>query len=173
MTFSRFRWVVTNGWIALGAMQYWNTSIYIYINKYWALQHSWKPSFASQYIYKLFFQRDLDSVTSVWNNHRIRPSKNENVPHGRPSLLYLMPEIYSTRNYIQAVDQRDVDICKSECHFRTGPTCDPEIFELLVLYMAHNGLSPPTNAQEGIELYLNLRSLCFDDLFQWTSLLHS
>lgn len=113
-----------------------------------------------------YFQRDLEKVTSIWNRHRIRPSKNENVPHGRPIVLYAMPELFSTRNYMMAVDQGDVAICKTNCVFRGESPCDSEMFELLITYMVEYGFSPPTTPQEGIDLYYALRPLVLHE-FMW------
>ncbi len=28
-----------------------------------------------------------------WNNHRIRPSRNAEVPSGKPNILYVLPEL--------------------------------------------------------------------------------
>jgi len=75
-----------------------------------------------------------------------------------------MPEIFSTRNYLKAVNHRDVDICRRQCVFRSGPTCDPEVFELLMMYMAENMFEPPTSAQEAVALYHELRPIVLYDL---------
>lgn len=106
----------------------------------------------------------MDAVRAIWNSHRIRPSKNENVPHGRPTVMFSMPEIFHTKNFMKTVDQRDVNICMSECVFRGRSTCDPEMFELLPIYMTENNLAPPTTAREGLELYEKLRTLVLADL---------
>ena len=91
----------------------------------------------------------------------ICPIKNENVPHWRP---VVMSGIFYTRDYLKAVDQRDVNICESGCLFIDRSTCDYEMFELLIIqiiiisailliYMSENNLAPPTSDQEGLELY--------------------
>ena len=86
------------------------------------------------------------------------------MPHGKPVILYSMPEIFFTKDYLKAVDPRDVELCKSGCIFREGPTCDSELFELLIIYMEENQLAPPSTAQEGIDLYYTLRPLVLHDL---------
>ncbi|XP_041364959.1 uncharacterized protein LOC121380210 [Gigantopelta aegis] len=124
-----------------------------------------------QFCFSNLVQNDLDRIVTVWNSHRIRPSKNENVPHGRPMVLYSMPEVFSVRNYMRAVNQTDVDICRTDCLFRDEFTCDQEMFELLLMYMLQYGLEPPTNAQEGVDLYLTLKPLVLRDLFDDATLL--
>ena len=84
--------------------------------------------------------------------------------------MYSMPEIFHTRDYLKAVDQRDVNICESGCLFRDRSTCDPEMFELLLIYMSENNLAPPTTAQEGLELYNALRTLVLADFYMLTDL---
>eukprot|EP00105_Crassostrea_gigas_P025855 XP_011446570.1 PREDICTED: uncharacterized protein LOC105341643 [Crassostrea gigas] len=117
-----------------------------------------------QFCFTALVQRELDAVRAIWNSHRIRPSKNENVPHGRPTVMFSMPEIFHTKNFLKTVDQRDVNICMSECVFRGRSTCDPEMFELLLIYMTENNLSPPTTAREGLKLYEKLRTSVLNDL---------
>ena len=57
-----------------------------------------------------------------------------------------------------------VDICRDECIFRDGITCDHEMFELLITYMVRFEFGPPTSPNEGIYLYRALRPLVIHDL---------
>ena len=91
----------------------------------------------------------------VWNSHWIRPSM----------ILYSKPEVVATRSYMKVVDQRDVDICRTECIFRGKCTCDQDMFELLLTYMVKEGFTLPTKAREGVDLYYTLRPLVLHDLF--------
>ena len=40
-----------------------------------------------------------------------------------------------TKDYMKAVDPIDVELCKSGCIFREGPTFDSNLFELLIKFM--------------------------------------
>ena len=71
-------------------------------------------------------QSDLDQVVSVWNCHQIRPTKNQNLPHGKPVVLFTIPEVYATIDYMNPVGHADIDICLMECIFRSGSPCDEE-----------------------------------------------
>ena len=103
-------------------------------------------------------------MASVWNCHRIRPTKNQNVPSGRPVVLYSMPEVYGQRDFLQPVDQAHIDACRTECTFRDGLPCDKELFELFVIYMAEHNLNPPSDVADGILLYHRLRGMILQDL---------
>ena len=45
-------------------------------------------------------QEDLDSVSSEWNSHRIRPLRDSDCPPGHPNELYFMPQILGMEIYI-------------------------------------------------------------------------
>ncbi|KAF5887205.1 uncharacterized protein DAT39_022327 [Clarias magur] len=45
-------------------------------------------------------QTELDAVKESWNSHLIRPSRNQRVPHGRPEVMYFLPELYNTQDYL-------------------------------------------------------------------------
>ncbi|XP_013378745.2 uncharacterized protein LOC106150459 [Lingula anatina] len=89
-----------------------------------------------QFCFMTLVQTDLDRVTSVWNCHRIRRTKNQNVPNGRPIVLFSMPELYGRRDYLRPVNQGHIEACFTECSFRDGLPCDEELFELFNIYMA-------------------------------------
>ena len=66
---------------------------------------------------------------------------------------------------MKVVDQRDVDICRTECIFQGECTYDQDMFELLLTCVVQEELTPPTNAREGVDLYYTLWPLVPHDLF--------
>lgn len=104
-------------------------------------------------------QDELDATARTWNSHIIRPSKNEAVPHGRPRVMYYIPELYGSQNYICAVNGDDVRECKRGCTFRSTVACDEDIFELCTLFMREQNMQPPSDAYQALDLYLHLRTL--------------
>ncbi|KAL3879648.1 hypothetical protein ACJMK2_031935 [Sinanodonta woodiana] len=84
-------------------------------------------------------QNDIDSMVQVWNVHRIRPTKNQNSPNGRPFVMYKLPMIYGTRSYLQSVDEDKIEICRAECVFRDEHPCDRDVFNICTLYMEEKG----------------------------------
>ncbi|XP_033646897.1 uncharacterized protein LOC117306426 [Asterias rubens] len=104
-------------------------------------------------------QDELDRTADVWNTHIISPSKNENVPHGRPNVMYFVPELYNTKNYTQGITQDDLDECEEECIFRGSIPCDEDVFRLCSFIMAKRHLTLSHDAYSGLELYLVLREV--------------
>ncbi|OWF51202.1 uncharacterized protein LOC110449483 [Mizuhopecten yessoensis] len=51
-----------------------------------------------QFCCMALLQGDLDDMIRVWNAHNIRPTKNQNSPHGRPIVMYMLPSSYDTRS---------------------------------------------------------------------------
>ena len=112
----------------------------------------------------LTLQADLDNTMTTWNTHRIRPTKNQNCPHGRPMVMYMLPASYGTRRYLFEVEQVKIDVCKTECIFREERFCDEDILELCLIYMEENNWTLPATIDEALLLYSNLRNCFLHDL---------
>ena len=96
-------------------------------------------------------------MIKVWNCHLIRPTKNQNSPSGRPVVLYTLPRLFHVTSHVKEVDQNHIEICQSECMFRSHLSCDTDIFDLCMMYMVEDSLQPPENLEEALELYIFLR----------------
>lgn len=110
------------------------------------------------------FQKEIYEVARLWNTHRIRPSKNQNVPSGVPLLMYTAPSLYATRDYLRHVQQDKLDVCQEECMLVTHIPCDHELFELFLLYMEEQNLEVPSDASQAVDLYFHLRNALQTDL---------
>ena len=42
---------------------------------------------------------DLLKVISLWNQHRVRPTRHAECPSGKPNVLYFQPEVYGGSDY--------------------------------------------------------------------------
>ncbi|XP_074525951.1 uncharacterized protein LOC141790170 [Halichoeres trimaculatus] len=102
-------------------------------------------------------QDELDDTAQVWNAHIIRPSKNRNVPSGRPSVMYTLPELYRTRDFLSPVRDQDVQLCKNECIFRLTIPRDPDVYQLCSLLMTESHLTTSTDPYQAVNLYMHLR----------------
>ena len=105
----------------------------------------------------MYIQDDLDVTAKTWNQHRIRPTKNANVPSGRPSVLFKLPALCGTEDYLTDVSPEDMNSCKEVCTFRELVSCDKDIHDLCTLLTAENDLHPPRDPKEGLTLYRMLK----------------
>ena len=100
----------------------------------------------------------------LWNTHHIRNTKNANCPHGRPLVMYSVPTLYNTHNYLHETCERKISACAEECVFRGDTICDDEdIAELCHIYMEENYWQHPCDLVEGIDLYKNLRNSIYSE----------
>ena len=107
----------------------------------------------------LHLQLDLDATFDVWNHHLIRPSCNNRVPSGRPSIMYEAPELYGAHDHLANVTEDEIQVCKSECIMREMCPCeDKDVFQLCVLVMGERNLELPSDAYQATDLYLLLRT---------------
>lgn len=102
------------------------------------------------------FQNELDSAVLVWNTHRIAHSKNSLLPSGRPSLMYELPQIYKTENYIVPVNNAVVEELKESCKFLNTP-CDNSVYQLCNTIIAENVWNKSSDPADAVNLYVNLR----------------
>ena len=72
----------------------------------------------------LFLQQELlNDIQGVWNAHRMRPSKNPNVPSGIPDVMYMAPHLWGAENCLVQLTE-DLTACKHSCKFLSSAPCD-------------------------------------------------
>lgn len=84
------------------------------------------------------FQDELDETSCVWDSHVIRPSKNDRVPSGRPRIMYMFPELYTTDDCISPVEGADALLWQSNCTFRPTAPCDGDIYNICNILMVES-----------------------------------
>ncbi|XDV31020.1 hypothetical protein PO909_033797 [Leuciscus waleckii] len=104
-------------------------------------------------------QDELDDTAQVWNAHTIRPSKNISNPSGRPSVMYGLPELYLTRDFLTSADTESIRFCKNECTFRRPIPCDPDVNELCNIIISDSHLNLPSDPYQAVNLYMHLRDV--------------
>ncbi|CAC5402253.1 unnamed protein product [Mytilus coruscus] len=70
---------------------------------------------------------------------------------GRPYVLYSIPEVYGTSDYVRSPDIDEVEICLEQSTYCSLP-CDEDIYDLANLYMEEIELGLPTDAFEAATL---------------------
>ena len=98
-------------------------------------------------------QNDLDEMKILWNNHRIRYTRNAECPAGRPNVIYFAPERFGGRNGAMAIDQSQLNIAKPYCKKSSIFGCSEEFLQLVSIIMSENNLSMPGNPDEARSLF--------------------
>lgn len=73
----------------------------------------------------------------MWNNHQIRRSNGRDLQYGKPFLMYNLPELYQSKDYLNPVDAERLDVIIHEnvCLWKSDIPCDRDLYELCVLVM--------------------------------------
>ncbi|KAF6721335.1 hypothetical protein FQA47_004064 [Oryzias melastigma] len=110
----------------------------------------------SQFCFMPIIQEVLNDIKSVWNAHRIRPSRNQHVPCGIPNVMYMAPHLWDAEDFLVPLNE-DLTICKSSCTFLSSVPCEIDAFELFTITMQESHLQFPSTMSQSLELYLHLR----------------
>ena len=108
-----------------------------------------------------YIQTELDRTRSYWNHHKIRKSKNTEVPGGSPDIMYLLPGEYGAINRGIAVDTGELQAATSM--YAKQPLefgCSSKFSELAAILMRENNLKYPCELKEAEKLYFELVTLC-------------
>ena len=125
-----------------------------------------RPICLSLYIYfcenvaiysHVILQEELDKTTEVWNSHIIRPSRNNRVPSGRPTLMYYTPVLWGSEDQLCWVSEDDIEDCSTTADFRSLVPCDKDVYDICIAIMSRDNLQPAMDAFEAVNLYLKLQ----------------
>lgn len=105
----------------------------------------------------MIFQNEMDSVVDVWNNHLIRPSRVGTSPHGRPNILYTIPELCHTRDYLSLKSDDEIRNCSNLVEHRNTIPCDEDVYNWCINIMSESNLCLTLDPNEAVNLYLTLK----------------
>ncbi|XP_069108919.1 uncharacterized protein [Argopecten irradians] len=106
---------------------------------------------------RIEMQNELDRTVAVWNSHHIRPSRNDQVPHGRPNSMYYTPNLWGSSDKLCQVADEDINLCTEEVTFRTAIPCDEDVYRLCIEIMRKGHIDPVDEVVSARSLYLHLR----------------
>ena len=89
-----------------------------------------------RFCYMDILRDELYRAARLWNNHRIRPSVNRESPGGRPDLLFSLPEVSGTREFMIEVDKVDINVSQQlvcDSNSEKLLDCTPEFSDLATL----------------------------------------
>ncbi|XP_062422189.1 uncharacterized protein LOC134102881 [Pungitius pungitius] len=116
-----------------------------------------------QFCFLQTIQEELNEVILTWNSHRVRRVHNSRSPHGRPSILHAVPQLFGGRDCLHHVDLENVQVCLEECVFKDFP-CDEDVFHICVDLMSEYNLKLNNDVFETVNLYIELRHLIKNEL---------
>lgn len=107
-----------------------------------------------QFCFMPILQKELHQVAKLWNLHYIRNSTNNDSPHGRPDVLYFLPENRQTVDYKKAFNPMDLNVAESVCGKQKPEYgCLAPFGQLARMLMLEHNLPEPNNADEAKNLY--------------------
>lgn len=115
-------------------------------------------------IYISLLQQDINEMITVWNTHCIRPTKNQNVPSGRPCTMYAIPLVYGTHDYAVEVENHAVTACKDECLLNQDKPSDSDLHELFNILMEEHQLERDMDAYRVLDIYNMLRPIIWQEI---------
>lgn len=112
---------------------------------------------ALRFCFTQLIQRDFDQTVQEWNQHCIRRQNNIESPHGKPDLMYYVPEMYDCEEEKMPLLYPQQDLDEVERFFcREYPSfgCSPEFIEVLNCLVGdvRNFVLPET-VEEAVNLY--------------------
>lgn len=100
---------------------------------------------------------ELQRVARLWNVHKIRLSTNVESPSGRPDVLFFLPEVSNTSNFVSEVCLDELELAEERCCNRAPQSgCCEEFAQLASIIMEEQNLQFPRTAEEATTLYVNL-----------------
>ncbi|KAJ7372070.1 hypothetical protein OS493_020494 [Desmophyllum pertusum] len=109
-------------------------------------------------------KRNCKELRSIGTSIKIRPSRKEDSPAGRPDVLYFLPEADGKESYLNEVAIEEVDVAMDVCCEEPGNDISESFSELARILMNENALRMPTNPHEAENIYCQL--LCLIDDIQ-------
>ena len=107
-----------------------------------------------RYCFLPLIDSDLQRVVQHWNQHRIRPSRNAEVPAGIPDVLYYQPEVFGTRDCKMDIIEDTELLRNSYSQPLTIRGTSPEFRILAQGAVQGTGLrDPPITRDEALDLF--------------------
>ncbi|XP_068750938.1 uncharacterized protein [Montipora capricornis] len=102
-------------------------------------------------------QSELHRAAEEWNVHRIRPSSNVESPSGKPDILYFVPGLVNSQDYVIPIDLDEIEIAEDLCAVQPQVKgCSPYFKELAEMIMDDEGIEAAATVEEASRLYIDL-----------------
>ena len=98
-------------------------------------------------------RKELRLVATSWNTHNIQRQRRCEVEGGKPDVMFFLPEVYGSNDYLSHVNMQDVADCK-EIYAENCPDYNDNMDELIRLLKPD--YVPPSNECEALDLYVEM-----------------
>ncbi len=146
-----------------GAMNYW-LSLFKDLVYSGAFDNSclWEKE-CVRFCFTKLLRRELHRVGRLWNEHHIRHCKMSEGPHGKPDMMFFLPQLYGARDYRHEVQEDDIDaVDDGICVSVAENGCTAEFEEVAQTLMTENGLTMPQTPADAVTLFAELKELITD-----------
>ncbi|XP_061181657.1 uncharacterized protein LOC133190185 [Saccostrea echinata] len=112
--------------------------------------------YAIRFSFMPLLQHELNNLVEQWNNHSISYNRHAACPHGKPTVLYLLPEEKGFLNCLQSVNEEDIEFAGTQCKVpsRSG---SHDFDEQASLIFIQRGWHDASNWREALAQYFVLR----------------
>ena len=100
-------------------------------------------------------RHDLNRTKEEWDSHIISRSRNWG-PSGRPTCMYNLPHLYDVHDYLHDTDLEEVQEFRGVVDSAPFADYSTEFKEFPEYLMEEDGLEPPSNPTEALNLYTYL-----------------
>ena len=98
-------------------------------------------------------QKELEEVSSMWKNHRIRTVRNCECPAGCPAVIYDAPELFGGYESGSPVTINDLILGKTVSLEPSSFGCSTNFFNFASLIMHENNLQMPESISNSQQLH--------------------
>ena len=105
-----------------------------------------------RYCYMYLLRRELNTVIQLWNVHYIRKSRDASAPHGKPDIMYHMPELFDSEDCLHAVNSDELNALSHLLTMDRSDACDEEYMEIFELIRIDNWIQMPNTLDESDKL---------------------
>ena len=100
-------------------------------------------------------RKELRLVATLWNTHNIQRQMRCEVEGGKPDVMFFLPAVYDSNDYLLHVDMQDVADCKG-IYAENCPDYNNNMDELVRLLKPD--YVPPSDEYEALELYVEIKN---------------
>ena len=117
-----------------------------------------------QFCFMALIQKELDSIRIRWNAHKIRATRHQECPPGKPDVLYYLPDLQEAENYKINFDSNLLGMASSLTREKQPFGCETIFADAFSMLIRENNWQMPSTNDEALERYGNLVTTCTEQV---------